>query len=321
MGRGFAATLGAGMISGVAAGRAGRAAENTLNCRAVTSGLWNWREVGRDTLLGGASAGLGYGTGRAAQALTRRLGSRVSSPCSFSDDTLVLTAEGEQPIGGLEAGDRVLAYNETLGQTGLHTITDVLVHVDPLVAYLTIDSEQIETTPEHPFYTEEHGWLPVAELWPGATVRRADGSHGVVQTVAIVEQPQVMYNLTVAGAHTFFVGAGEWLVHNTCPIYGKAQVTKDPAHASMSQARANQLARRSDVTEVHLNRSLKTVTGGRVTSRLRPDVVAKYREGRYQMFEIVSPRSQTQASQIMKIRGMEQWLLRAGIGIRKGFAR
>ena len=25
-----------------------------------------------------------------------------------------------------------------------------------------------------------------------------------------------MYNLTVATAHTFFVGEGQWLVHNTC---------------------------------------------------------------------------------------------------------
>ncbi|MCB0107996.1 MAG: hypothetical protein KDE53_18870, partial [Caldilineaceae bacterium] len=25
-----------------------------------------------------------------------------------------------------------------------------------------------------------------------------------------------MYNLTVAEAHTFFVGDGQWLVHNQC---------------------------------------------------------------------------------------------------------
>ena len=31
-----------------------------------------------------------------------------------------------------------------------------------------------------------------------------------------VSQPQLMYNLTVAQAHTYLVGAGRWLVHNTC---------------------------------------------------------------------------------------------------------
>ena len=37
-----------------------------------------------------------------------------------------------------------------------------------------------------------------------------------MQAVEVVEQPQVMYNLTVAQAHTFFVGDGQWLVHNQC---------------------------------------------------------------------------------------------------------
>jgi guanyl-specific ribonuclease Sa len=27
-----------------------------------------------------------------------------------------------------------------------------------------------------------------------------------------------MYNLTVEGAHTFFVGQHQWLVHNQCPL-------------------------------------------------------------------------------------------------------
>ena len=34
----------------------------------------------------------------------------------------------------------------------------------------------------------------------------------------MVQQPQVMYNLTVAEAHTFFVGDGQWLVHNHCGL-------------------------------------------------------------------------------------------------------
>lgn len=27
-----------------------------------------------------------------------------------------------------------------------------------------------------------------------------------------------MYNFTVATAHTYFVGDGQWLVHNSCPV-------------------------------------------------------------------------------------------------------
>ena len=34
----------------------------------------------------------------------------------------------------------------------------------------------------------------------------------------VVEQLQLMYNLTVADAHTFVVGDGQWLVHSQCPM-------------------------------------------------------------------------------------------------------
>ena len=36
-----------------------------------------------------------------------------------------------------------------------------------------------------------------------------------------------MYNLIVAEAHTFFVGDGQWLVHNVDPCKGLWQITKE----------------------------------------------------------------------------------------------
>jgi hypothetical protein len=92
----------------------------------------------------------------------------------------------------------------------------VLRHEDPVVTYLVIDGELIETTPEHPFYTQERGWVAAGELWIGAHVRKADGTFGVVESIGFAYRPQPMYNLTVAEAHTFFVGEQQWLVHNTC---------------------------------------------------------------------------------------------------------
>ncbi len=89
----------------------------------------------------------------------RNLGDAVGVFCSFSEDTLVATDNGEQPISTLQVGDQVWAYDESLGTTGTYTVTAVLQHTDPLVAYVTIDGERIETTPEHPFYTQEAGWL------------------------------------------------------------------------------------------------------------------------------------------------------------------
>ncbi len=41
-----------------------------------------------------------------------------------------------------------------------------------------------------------------------------DGDYGSVEAITVTDAPQRMYNLTVADAHTYFVGDGQWLVHN-----------------------------------------------------------------------------------------------------------
>ena len=74
---------------------------------------------------------------------------------------------------------------------------------------LTIDGETIVTTPNHPFYTIAEAWIPAGQLQFGDLVRRADSSYGMVEAITFVYQPQPMYNLTVASAHTCFVGDGQ----------------------------------------------------------------------------------------------------------------
>lgn len=91
----------------------------------------------------------------------------------------------------------------------------MLVHADPVIESVTIDGEQIETTPNHPFWTQERGWVSAGTLQSGEHVRRMDGSYGQVQGKDIIQQKTWMYNLAVAEAHTFFVGQQHWLVHNT----------------------------------------------------------------------------------------------------------
>lgn len=136
--------------------------------------------------------------------------------CSFSAYTWVATEEGLRRMGTLKVGELVLGYDERLGTTGMYTVTAVLVHVDTTLILLTINGERIETTPGHPFFSLEGGWLRAGDLWIGAHVRSANGDYGVVQGIEVVQRQQPMYNLTVATAHTYFVGEGQWLVHNIC---------------------------------------------------------------------------------------------------------
>jgi hypothetical protein len=44
-----------------------------------------------------------------------------------------------------------------------------------------------------------------------------------------------MYNLTVDEAHTFFVGDGEWLVHNTSPLDPACQTTLRAVRKDVTQ--------------------------------------------------------------------------------------
>ncbi len=98
-------------------------------------------------------------------------------------------------------------------------------NTDEFGYYLIINGELILTTPEHPFFSDTLEQVPAAELQVGDRVWQGEAGYGVVETVAFVSQPQVMYNLTVAEAHTYFVGEGRWLVHNAkCWEVGKRSV-------------------------------------------------------------------------------------------------
>jgi RHS repeat-associated protein len=164
----------------------------------------------------GAKAASGVGAAATAGKYSDEAAGAVKAMCSFSADTPVATADGDEPIAQLDVGDEVLAYDEASGETGRFPVQAVLVHLDRAIVRLTIDDEQLETTPEHPFFSEQRGWTPAAALRVGEPIRRADGSAGAVAALSIEHRPQVMYNLTVGVAHTFFVGDGEWLVHNDC---------------------------------------------------------------------------------------------------------
>ncbi len=97
---------------------------------------------------------------------------------------------------------------------GYYEVVATIHHTDQVLTELIIDGEWIETTPEHPFYVEGKGWTDAEDLEMGDEVRQADGTTGTVWLQWNVQKTQEMYNLTVDEAHTFFVGDGQWLVHN-----------------------------------------------------------------------------------------------------------
>ncbi|NJK44562.1 MAG: hypothetical protein HC933_09995 [Pleurocapsa sp. SU_196_0] len=154
---------------------------------------------------------------------------------SFSAATRVMTRAGLIAIASLSVGTPVLAWNENTNQQGYYPIEAVHRNIDHGLTNLTLEAngvlETIETTPEHPFYLETavapisrpaplgHAgltkfWVGAGHLEVGDVVRRSSGRLGVVRGVVNLEGSREMYNLSVGTAGTYFVGAGEWLVHN-----------------------------------------------------------------------------------------------------------
>jgi hypothetical protein len=148
--------------------------------------------------------------------------------CSFTSATLVATVRGQQAIGTLHVGDKVLAYNPKTHKMERQPILHVWIHPDYDLVDLTITtpakgahnatlkatSEVVHTNQKHPFLTTEHGFLPVGQITVGMHVVRADGRIGVITRWTIVPGAKMMYNLEVAQDHTFTVGDGQWVVHN-----------------------------------------------------------------------------------------------------------
>lgn len=127
----------------------------------------------------------------------------------FLGDVDIATPSGSRPISSLLVGDSVL----TLGgnDTGQYDVV-VAAYVSEAFSYLKINGA-LKVTKEHPFKVGDD-WVVAGDLRVGDFLVGADGA---VQVVSIeeVHRGVRVYNISVAGAHTFV--AGGVLVHNKPP--------------------------------------------------------------------------------------------------------
>jgi hypothetical protein len=138
------------------------------------------------------------------------------SGCSFTATTTVATATGSKAIASLKVGDSVEAYDPKTGKTGSHTVTAVMAHTDPVIEHISFGTGSVDTTPNHPFFTLDRGWVDAGSLKIGDKVRTESGGSATVTGFTLDATPSTMWDITVDGAHTFFVGPSAVLVHNFC---------------------------------------------------------------------------------------------------------
>jgi len=157
------------------------------------------------------------------------VGRDLTAECKcFPAGTKVSTPHGLQPIETLHVGDQVLSENPKTGKVEAEpvqrTITDP---VSPLIVVNLTDSSAVTVTADHPFWVDGGprvagpAWVQAGQLRPGDRLRTASGVDAVVGGLRRNVGHAVVYTLTVAHDHTYFVGAARVLVHNACPVGGQ----------------------------------------------------------------------------------------------------
>lgn len=159
----------------------------------------------------------------------------------FARDTVVSTPSGPRPIGGIQPGDLVLAFDFEIGDWVTREVIERhdSNYYGPLVT-VTTDGGPIRATVYHPFWVvqgfdleerdtprelaeDEDQGLALAGRWVNSHELRAGdviiGRDGRELRVRRVEQEYVeafpVSNLTIEEHHTFAVGNDGVLVHNT----------------------------------------------------------------------------------------------------------
>jgi hypothetical protein len=115
-------------------------------------------------------------------------------------------------IEDLVPGEQVLAWNEETGEQALKPIEETFRRESNHLRVVRIENfdgerQTLRTTDEHPFWTENRGWVEAGELTLEDALREARGRP--VRVVSThredLPEPVPVFNMEVADWHTYFV--------------------------------------------------------------------------------------------------------------------
>lgn len=134
----------------------------------------------------------------------------------FVAGTLILESTGLVPIETISKGDIVLSYSPETKSVTQKTVEETFVRESLELVYIDIGNEIITTTPEHPFYVMENGFVEAIKLCVGDALLTEAGDCLTIKKMQheTLESPVKVYNFKVADTHTYFVGKHSVCVHN-----------------------------------------------------------------------------------------------------------
>lgn len=180
----------------------------------------------------------------------RRSPAACRFPNSFVPGTLVVLADGTlAPIETLDTGDLVLTTDPLTGETSAQPVISPIVGSgDKHLVDVVTDAGTWTATANHPIWVDGKGWTEASQLTAGDRLVGSTGGLLVVQAMHDRGwlSGQTVYNLSVAGTHTYYIasadGTVDALVHN-CPDAGPRAFWDSLTHNTALSRRARQPVR------------------------------------------------------------------------------
>lgn len=128
----------------------------------------------------------------------------------------MLTERGLVKVDELSVGDCVVSWDERSNSRTVCNLTVVRHGQSTQLVRISVKGETLTCTPEHPFWGHDRGWAKAGRLAVGDRLLNANGAKIAILNIEHEAscEPVKVYNITVGGKHTFYVGKNRLLVHN-----------------------------------------------------------------------------------------------------------
>jgi RHS repeat-associated protein len=149
-------------------------------------------------------------------------------PSCFVSGTQVLTPYGNQAIENLKISDIVSSTNPESREFDNFKIENIFKREVTTVLDLCIGSTTITCSPEHPFWVVDQGWTKAKFLQTGNHVVSDQNNKFRIDSITKRQGIFTVYNIEVAGFHTYHVSELGILVHNKSlrgPWRGKTTIS------------------------------------------------------------------------------------------------
>lgn len=182
----------------------------------------------------------------------------------FVAGTLVATKDGHVPIEDIEIGDLVWAWDEETDTVELKPVIETYTNETTELVHVTVNCNEIISTPNHPFYSPVKGWTAATHLRAGDILVLVNGEYVVVEKVQheLLENPVKVFNFQVADYHTYFIGIAGVLVHNSCEIKQTYRTIREAPGYNPNFVQAQNGYRKVNINNYQLLNQLNQIGSG-----------------------------------------------------------